>query len=1244
MWTEEQKLAIDKRNSNILVSASAGSGKTAVLVERVITRVINDKVDIDKLLIVTFTNASACELKTRLMERIYKELDNKDIDRELYIFLKRQIKNINKANIDTIHSFCLKLIKQNFNVLSLDPNIKIGDESQIRVLKIKAMNIVLENEYLKSNSEDISTKKIGLYDVLELFSGKDQNLVEYLFKLYSYIQSFSHPFEWFKENIEKYNINLDNDNIDLVYTNFGRYIFDDVIDNINLLIEYTKNIQNTLVGLDDFVKFYELLDKDIFELQKILNINLWDKLFDSLKSINFARAPVFKGTNTELKDKIVNFRNKILKKEIEKISKKIYAKSAEILTDNNKMYEYVKYIYDFIYSFNLEYEKLKSNIGIIDFNDIEHLALELLLKKDENNEYILTDIAKEKQKEFEEIYTDEYQDTSFVQEAILNAVSRGNNRFMVGDIKQSIYKFRQAMPEIFNRKYENYKLFDNKNGINDEEDCKILLAKNFRSRKNVTDSINYIFEEIMSAELGDCNYLDIEKLQFGSQLYKDNKESNNCLYNTEINIIDLDEESSKDFDSDDSLSETEEYIKELKTFEKEAIYIAKKIKNLVHNFRIYDKKEKDYRMASYKDFVILLRSIQGKSVILEETFKKYDIPVFCDVSTSIFDSDEVKLVLSFLRILDNPLQDIHLVSVMYSIIGKFTLDELIYIKTIAPSKSMLDSLKLCNNILEENIKDKSTNNDNKQDILLRKIIDFLSLLNEYKKYSNILSISDLLIKLYNDTNIYNQFLLDDMSEQKRANLDLLVEMAINYESTTGESIYSYITYIDNLKDKLDSSNSSAKIIGENEDVVRIMTIHKSKGLEFPIVILADTTKSYNIKDINSQVVMHHNLGVGINVVNNKYKITYPSVIKQAIKDLNLKEIKSEELRMLYVAMTRAKEKLIIFATVKNYNKFTQSQVIMYKNDKVYPKIVEKNNNYFSNIMLGIMANKGNYKELFDINVIKFNLDISNSLDKILQDNISFESEDKENKINKKLSIKDNILNICKKTNYTESKVLDNIKENIEFKYKYLDDTKTLQRLSVSKINIENNYLDDDTKSENIEYDFKIPDCINKEKEVYSGAKYGTLIHLVLENIDFKNISTKNDITNYIDLLLKNNIITEDEKTKINVNKIYNFLTSSIGIELKKSSNIYREREFVLYDKEISNSQVQGIIDLYYINEKGNIVLVDFKTNHFENENEFIKKYKKQIDIYKRALDTLTDRKVEKAYIYSFYLDKEIEVK
>lgn len=1223
MWTEKQKEAIDKRDSNILVAASAGSGKTAVLVERVITRVLNDNIDINKLLIVTFTNASASELKERLLKRIYEALDKDKSN----AFLKKQIKNINIANIDTIHSFCLKLIRSNFNVLGLDPNIKICDESYSKVLKLKSVNKVLEKLYIDANKDD--EKKDNLYKVLELFSSKDDNLVEYILKIYTYINSFSYPLETLKENIQKYNI--ENIDLDLTSTDFGKVIFDDCISSLRLLLEKGYKTLDKARGYDEFQKIIDVFETDFTYIKSILNeCDTWDKLYHMLNNFIFLRMPAYKGENIELKDELVNFRNKILKKDIEELKKQVYENSTNILMDNKIAYQYISYIYDIIYEFDRVYTKLKMDASVIDFSDIEHLTLKLLVKRNEDGSLQLTDIAKEKKIEFEEIYTDEYQDTSLVQEAILSAVSRDNNRFMVGDVKQSIYKFRQAMPEIFNEKYAKYPL----NDMNSSEykEVKILLNKNFRSRIGVVESINEIYEKIMSSEVGNCNYSDIEKLEFGATLYKEESSNN---YKTEINIINLKEDEKEEKESD----ELDEYLAELKKFEIEATMVAEKIKEVCSSFKVYDIKKQEFNKAKYKDIVILLRSIKDKGNILEEILKDKGIPAFCDTSTSLFESDEIKLVLSLLRIIDNPLQDIYMVSVMYSIIGRFTLDELIKIKSTSNNERIYNSLYIYKNVVEETSKNNILKEEEK--ILLEKVTKFISFLENYIEISKIYSVSQILQKLYKETNLYNQYLLEkDTSKIKRANLDYLVDVAINYENSFDDSnISSYIKYVDNLKDKSDSSSSSAKILGENEDVVRIMTIHKSKGLEFPVVILCDTSRKYNIRDVSNTIVMDNSLGIGINVVRDDLNITYPSVIKQAIKQKITKDTKSEELRMLYVALTRAKEKLIIFSTLNDYEKFLNKQNVVIVNNKIDHKIVEKNSDYFSNIFLALSATDEDRKDkLFDIHVItKEDIKLrlrENNVDNI--ENISINDEIKKIKENKKIETEkiysDNILNI--------------LKNNLDFKYEYIEDTKTESRVSVSKLNQEKNNKNnisqklDNAKEVNL---LKMPECL-EENIKKTGASYGTLMHNILMCIDYSKIKSYNDLKEFIKSLIDNKVILSKDINSNMINNINTFLNSKIGCELKEANEIYKEKEFILRDLNISNSDIQGIIDLYYINNKGNITLVDFKTDNLTNEKEFVERYKTQLDIYRIALEKLTGRVVKKAYIYSFKLGKEIEVK
>lgn len=1241
MWTKEQQLAIDKQKGNILVSASAGSGKTAVLVERIINKVIKYGVDIDRLLVVTFTNASAAELKERLISAIYKAIDKDPSN----IFLKKQLANINRASITTIHSFCLEVIRSNFFLLEIDPNVKICDDTQSNILKNKAMESILESEYVNSGSSDFALS-VELYKILELFKGKDEEFVESMFKIYSYIQSFPYPFEWLKGQIEKYNIK--DSNTDLCNFDFGKEIYNDCLNELKILSERIKEYMTVLESDSDFVKYTEMLNLDLEMVDRCIKCSYssWDKLYDNLSMIQFSNFPRNKVSNEILREELKSLRDKYVKATVNRVKDNIYAKSIDISSELVSSYKYLEYFYQFLIKFDSVYSELKKESGYIDFNDIEHLALKLLIdrKIDDNGNEIFefTEVAKKYQEKFVEVYTDEYQDTSFVQETILEAVSGSKDRFMVGDIKQSIYKFRQAMPEIFNSKYEKYNLLENiecndyYSSEEDSKEYKIILAKNFRSRKNVLDSINYIFSQIMSKENGECDYSDIEELKYGAESYVEN-DSND--YSTEVNILelkDVEEESSNSTDATEdepSNFEAKEYIKELKKFEIESIYIAKKIKELVepNGFKVYDLKKSSFRDARYKDIVILLRNIKDKGNILEKTLKENGIPAFSDSSTNLFDSDEIKCVMSFLQVLDNPLQDIPLVSIMYSIIGKFTLDELSQIHEYAKNDYLYNALLLVS--------------QNKEDNLYEKVNYFLKLLDKFKSYLKMYSIAELLIRLYKETNIYYQFSLLQNSKECKANLDSLIQIAVKYESMGMRSLYSYISYIDKLKNKTSADTSTAKLIGENEDVVRIMTIHKSKGLEFPIVILSDTSTKYNTLDLSSDVILHHKLGIGVNFVNEDYMITYPSVIKQAIKNIALKEIKSEELRMLYVALTRAKEKLIIFTTIKDYETLYNNQFVMYKDNKLDPIVVEKNTTYFQNILMALRK----YINECGNNIYKINH--INVLNKEELENISSITSSN-NQNNSLCTFEEKIENIDLK-DIDKQKLeayFNRISENLNFKYRYSEDVKSETRVSVSELKKNKNSEEQDILSYNSKHEdeetvLKQPECLSKDKKVYTSVRKGTLIHFILEHLDLKILKTKKDIAEYILKLIDKGTIRKEDAEQINVDSIFNFLNSKIGNELREteSENIFREEQFVLKDKNISNSTIQGVIDIYYINKEGNIVLVDFKTDKLYVEDQYVSRYRTQLEIYKSALEKLTKKKVDKMYIYSFNINKEIQV-
>lgn len=1230
MWTNEQKQAIDIREKNILVSASAGSGKTAVLVERVIQKVINEKVNVDKILVVTFTRAAASELKQKLVKAIEKEIKLK---KENY-FLKKQLDNISKATITTIDSFCLEVVRSNFFKINIDPSFSIVDNTDL--LKSEAIIKVIEQEYREFDKD-----KFGIYNLLNLYNLKDNELMKSIINIFDYIQSFEYPFEFLKDKIQNYNISRDKD---LTEYDFGIEIFKDVTNNFKLNLNTLKLLRDKFSkeGMQ-YIKIIDFLDDCITSIMTISNAKNFDMLYNNLNNVELPNFPRKVEGDENLIKEVKSFLTNIVRKDIKSYKNIIYANSSNIIKGLNSTYPYLEYITDLVIKFNNEFSSLKKEKNILDFSDIAHYALNILTEKVEDK-YTQSDVAKEYMNKFEEVYTDEYQDTSFIQEAILNVISKDNNRFMVGDIKQSIYRFRQAMPEIFTNKYSKYPNFN----ITDKEDknVKVILAKNFRSREKIIDSINYIFFKIMSDEFGDCEYKEEEALAFGANRLLEEPTNN---YKTEINIIDTNKVEGS-LDSIDDV--TSSYINDLKNYEVECKHIALKVSNMVSNkeFKVFDEKTETFRDVRYKDIVILLRAANTKALELEKEFKEKQIPSFSDTTSNVLDNDEIRLVISMLKVIDNPYQDIDLVAIMYSSIGKFTSDEIYEIKIVDNKEYMYNNL--LKYVEDNNINKKEKNND-----LILKVNKLLKLIKELTDFSKSNSIAEVINNIYLDTNIYLESFLINKSKDSKINLDSLIAIAKRQDNTT---IYSYINYVEELRKQSVSDAKAAKTIGENEDVVRIMSIHKSKGLEFPVVILANTSNEYNERDNSNVVTLNHKFGLGLNTINDDYNITYPSIIKMAIKLNERKLSRAEELRVLYVALTRAKEKLIIYSTVKDLSKKLNNIYIMQDDKgKIEPVCAQKNKSFADNILMSLRDNileadvndslNNNFSNIFDINIYNY-IDDENIGKLIKNDNTN-------------LNIKDILENEYNSISDKEKQIVVNVsntlKNNIEKKYKHLEDTLVATRVSVSKLKEENsnNHLDEIIKesvtedNENnttneslkeVKIKYRLPKCIDNEESL-SAVRKGTLIHFILQYLDFSKINSKKDLIDYINYLVDTNIITTKEKSVISVNKIYKFLNSVIGIKIKNSNNVKKEEEFVFKNLKYSKSLIQGVIDLYFENEDGSYTLLDFKTDNITDKKVFLDRYKLQLDIYKDAIENISKVNISKVYIYSFKLDDVIEV-
>ena len=1197
-WTEEQSQAIHEKGSNILVAAAAGSGKTAVLVERIINKIIEEEIDIDKLLVVTFTNAAASEMRERILNAIYKKIEEEPTN----LRLQKQITLLNKSNICTIHSFCLDVIRNNFYEINISPNFRIGDTAEIELLKEEVLDELFEDLYLKEDE--------GFLKLLEIYTSykDDEPLKDIVKSIYNFIQSAPCPEKWLAEKVKLFDIDIEN--TDFAETVWGKIILNNYKECIEENILGLKKIKKELEAENELEKFSQAIRLDIENLESLLvNLNSWDKSYELAKTFSFVRWPSSKKINSET-PAFVKEKRDMINAKFKKLKDSIFIyTSAEVLSDLKNMYEVLNLLQAIILKFNENYKKAKLERNIIDFNDIEHLALKILIK-DEDGKYVPSEIAKKYQDKFEEIAIDEYQDSNMVQEYILTSISKGNNIFMVGDVKQSIYKFRQAMPELFLNKYKTYKLKKEKT---EADDLKIQLFKNFRSRKNILDTTNIIFQEIMSKDLGDVDYNEDEYLNLGANYEEPQLENIDFAGKTEINIINL-EDTTKDSQEDEEDNVKTERIENSIL---EARYVAQKINELINsNYYVLDKKE-GYRKVTYKDIVVLLRSTTELSPIYEKEISDLGMPVYSETSTEYLNSVEIQLIMSCLKIIDNPMQDIPLVTVMRSMIGGFTDNDLIEIRLADKYENFYESIVKARIQVNEELRNK--------------IDSFLELINQWREASEFLALDELIWKIYMDTGYYNYVGLMQNGKLRQANLKMLFERAKQYESATFKGVFNFINFIDKLKLR-NNDLGAAKIIGENENVIRIMSIHKSKGLEFPVVFLSSTGKNFNLKDLREKILIHQEIGFGPNYENSELKIEYPTLAKEAIKMVSKRESISEEMRVLYVALTRAKEKLIITGIEKDLQKSIESkekELQIYEsedNSKINPKILESYKSYLDWIELVYLKNKIKNSDIFEFNVV--------SKTEILNQTVESETERK-----------DVLKDIANKKVSKEN--MEKIKNILEWEYKYKDSTEMPSELSVSKIK----ELSKDTE-EKIGITLKKPNFLIEKTEL-TPAEKGTIMHLCLQKLNYKEEYNLEKLKNMVNNLVNKEIILPKEAESVNYNKILAFLSSNIWKEMQTAKVVEQEKAFYLNLKanEIYQNDaedeilVQGIIDLYYITNNDELVLVDYKTDYVENNNEqsLEDKYNIQLEIYKKALEESLNRKVDKVYIYSTWLNKEIEI-
>lgn len=1187
-WTNEQLSAITQKGNNILVAAAAGSGKTTVLVERIIRKIINDNVDIDKILVVTFTNAAASEMRERILTALYKQIDEDPLNQRL----RKQIVLLNKASICTIDAFCLDIIRNNFFEIGASSNFRIADNTELELLKQEAIEETFEELYLENDDE--------FNKLIELYAGykDDENLKNIILKIHNYIQSAPFPEDWLEEQIEKFNMsNIE----DFSQTEWGKIILKNFRDEVLNSIQILESSKHQLDMITELSKFSLVVADDINQLKFLeQNWDNWERAYEIANNLKFKTWPTDKKVVSNLKEDTKKARDNVKKRISKAVSQTFIYNTEEAVEDINAMYPILKKIKDVTLKFMEKFSEKKSNKNIMDFSDIEHYALKILLKKDENGIYQKTEVAKKYEEKFNEIAIDEYQDSNLVQEYILTSISNGKNIFMVGDVKQSIYRFRQAKPELFLDKYQKYGLEPNEYGQ------KIKLFKNFRSRENILDTTNLIFSDIMSADFGEIEYDESEYLNLGAT-YEEPTENVEFAGKTELDIIDLKKEENEDGEEieEDNSSEL------LEKTEIEAKFVANRIQKLIKSkYQVYDRKT-GYRDITYKDIVILLRATSNAANVFEKELLNLNIPVFSDQAENYLESIEIRTITSLLKIIDNPYRDIPLVTVMRSIIGDFTDNELIEIRLTQNEGYFYDSLKEAK---------ASPKIDGK---LKEKVINFLDKLNKWREEERYLPLNEFIQKIYEETDYYNYVRLMPNGQVRKANLKMLLDRAKDYEKVSFKGLFNFIRYLEKVKSS-NSDLSSAKVIGENENVVRIMSIHKSKGLEFPVAIISRTDKKFNQKDLNESILLHQDIGFGMQYINYDRKIEYTTATKEAIKIKTKEESIAEEMRILYVALTRAKEKLIITGVENDFTKSIEQK-------KELLEIYEKENDKINHLVLKKYLSYLEWIELVYLN----HQDIENqiTLNKIAKKDVLKAEENQEEQEKKNIELPEKI-------DY------EKINEILNWQYKYKEMTNIQSKMSVTKIKeLKNN---ETQKQQHIEIKPKF--MLDKTK--VSSAERGTIIHLILQKLDFTKEYSKEELAQFVNNLCTKNIITQIQKDSINIEKIYQIINTQFIKNLKNAKEIKKETPFYTYinTKEIYNTQnsenilVQGIIDLYYINQQNEVILVDYKTDYVEGSGEeLIDKYKVQLEIYKKALEESLKEKVKHVYIYSIYLNKEIEI-
>ena len=1185
-WTKEQQEAIEIRGKNILVSAAAGSGKTAVLVERIKQLILLDQVPLDHMLIVTFSNAAASEMREKIIDAISKELDQTEggsASSAKASFLRQQLNLIHRANISTFHAFSMEVIRRYFYLIDIEPNFKICDEAQKTILQAEAMEQLFSNLFESSNQDFL--------DFLSKFSlTKNDNAVkEMIYEVHGFIQSIPDSFDWLRRRAEELSMTREAFEKSAAFSELRGEIHRNLTLAHNCFLQVEEILEAQGIGsLSAKCKLeIEIMDS-LRNGFKTLSFDEFAGMMAGVKFQTYTASKEDKESYEEIKEAVAALRDQG-KGLVKSLTAQYLSRPLEAyVEDMNRTHLDARSLCMLVEEFDRLYKAKKQNKGLIDFSDIEHYALAVLSKEEAAQEYI---------NKFDYIFIDEYQDSNIVQETLIGKIKRENNLFMVGDVKQSIYKFRLAEPELFINKYEAFK--QNRS----EFDQKLDLNKNFRSKGNIINAVNDIFSQIMDRDISGLDYDD------AAALYEGAPYEGELNYPVELQIVD--EAQVDDMSIDDE-------IKEMKKAEVEA-YTAAQLIREAKGTLIYDGKKGVERTLSNKDIVILLRGAKGYAEIYAEALMKEGIPAFVDASDGYFDTMEIEIFLNLLRIIDNRKQDIPLLSVLRSPIFGFTIEEMITVRIENKEGAYYGAFKDYAQLGgDQNLQNQC------QSALAR--------LDKWKKEAPLMPLEDFLWMLIRETGYYEYIGGIPGGSQRQANLRALIDKAVQFQSSQMKGLFSFINYIEAIK-KRKVPMGQVKLLGENDDVVRIMTIHKSKGLEFPMVLVGGLGKRFNKDSDTYQVSLHKDIGLGMRFVDKENSCFKKTIIQTVINQKKQRESLAEELRILYVAFTRAMDRLVLLGTVKDIEKTMDAYAIKGKNGFSGARS-------YMDFMIPALGNT------------KIISRQSN------RQGISYRKEE----VNQQRSMVSKLINGEMTIASQHEDLKAEIQRRLEYEYGHSEALLLKSKFTVSEMS----RMAELEKSSGTTKDIRRVDTtldspkFTKEKGKFTGAERGTILHKVMEQLDFpdmadlwsqnhSNETKKKAIEAIVQNLITRHILTEEEAVVVAYPKIIGFFDSEIGKRAYSAKKLFKEVSFNIM-KELSGEKIiiQGTIDCYF-EENGKYILLDYKSNYIGNIEEetgietILEKYRTQLGLYKEALEKIRGIKVEEAYLYLFHLGRAVQI-